>query len=927
MTEKTLRLMAVPVCVLLTAIAAEGAWSTVPLETWTRAQSMDTSIGLHPTPAEWLEQDGRLTIRGKANCWDTRLLPGDQSPDTRVTVDFTINSSAKQPRRLPPISTYRWGYHYAENVSGWDVGLVLRYRGPLNHYRLSLSGHRKELALWDSLGEFLQFAKCPVTVGAAHRLDVVSRGAHIVATLDGEKVLDYWDRNLPHTEGQMGLSVWRSDVTIDRYAVTPLSPVPLTPPKHQPDFHFEQDGEHAILFDGFEPIARFHKATRGNVGALTIGNIKLKPGNRPSYYTWYGPAITPGPGHGVLPLVGELPDALRVSRTGEQLHMAFDTNRPDTAKAEHQCVVRFDEVRGVYRYEYKTHLTFTSEGPFKINAFELIDPLTQNNRPPGPEVTYRWNAAEHRWHLYQAPDLKWYRYPLIDHLAPCANRETRWGKFTNLLYPDSGACPTFELGLDWERDPKRRFELGLCHWGYDFHHRETGNGDPVLPGHERRFSVTMTGMPMSEARKIFAASTVSPEVAEHAEAFAVFNPAGSTFAETSTRPDPKSMTVWRDAKVDAGVGRRDSHSLRIDGPGKGWVQIYQHAIEANAERWWVRGWCRSRGVTGRGLQLRTAYSYSDKPEQIFYMDARGDTEWTRFSFITDVFKKRDCTNVVFELDGAGCVWLDDVAVSALAPDQTPDQTPRPVPTDLVTRNDVLIDLPMDAEATRGVYDVSHNGHHLMLEGSPQWLQENGRGFLRFDGEEDGATIPLKPRLLPLDYKAPVGQIKTLFPLESFSYEFWARPQLSPTGATMSLLNFRWNARLEFRRFNATDGTCLLYYQNDRRLPEDRWHGTGEVRIEKRVPCNTWLHIVTTHKDGKVVLYIDGEPTGEAEYDPETPGFEFFMVGTKYHIGWAYGGGRRYRGDIGPIRLHAAALSPSGVADAFRNGWPVVEEQK
>ena len=60
--------------------------------------------------------------------------------------------------------------------------------------------------------------------------------------------------------------------------------------------------------------------------------------------------------------------------------------------------------------------------PFEINAFELIDPLTQNNRPPGPEVLYRWNGLDHRWHLYQGPGKHWYRYPLIDHMGECEVR-------------------------------------------------------------------------------------------------------------------------------------------------------------------------------------------------------------------------------------------------------------------------------------------------------------------------------------------------------------------------------------------------------------------------------------------------------------------------------------------------------------------------
>jgi len=897
-------------------------WCSEPLDKWAQAMSMDTTIGLQPTPGVWSEQNEGLTIEGKANCWDTRLVPGDQRTDTRIRVGFTIEESSRVARRLPQMQTARWAYHYGENAPGWDFGVVLRHKGPLHFYRIGISAHRGEVALWDSLGEFLQLVPCAVELGKPHRLEVVCHGPRFVVSLDGKQVLDFVDRSVPHTSGQVGLAVWRSKVKVSRFEVTRIPAVSAPTPAHRPDFRFEQDGPTTILFDGHEPISRYFKATRDGSGALFQSCVKLQPGGRTVYYTWLGPAITPGPGHGVLPLVGELPDAFNVTRTGEELQFTFRTDRPGTAKADHKCVVRYDAERGVYRYEYDSDLTFAVTEPFKINAFELIDPLTQNNRPPGPEVAYRWNDLAHRWHLYQGPGQRWYRYPLIDHLLESNNHETYWGKFTNVLYPDEAVCPSFEIDVAWGRDPKRHFELGLCHWGYDYHHRSSGDGDPVPPGHQRRFGVTLTAMPPAEAQAIYEECDLAPKVAASPDEFAVFNPAGSTFAELSTRQDPKSMIIWRGGHVDKEVGREDSHSLRIDGPGKAWVQIYQHAVEVNADRWWVRGWYKSRGVTGRGLQCRTKYSYREQPETIFYMDGRGDSDWTYFSFVTDVFKQRDCTDVGFELDGMGTVWLDDVAISALDPGNEPQETAWSVPENLKPKDDVLFDLPMDTEPTGAVYDASHNGHHLMLTGNPRWLQEDGRGFLRLDGEDDGATIPLKPRLQALDCKVPMGQIKTLFPLEKFTYEFWARPQIPAGGvnASSALLNYRWSLNLTFSQFNEADKTCRLYYQNDRRTPTDRWHATGEVRIESRVPYGDWLHIVTTHADGRVELFVNGESAGQVTYDTSTPGFEFFMYGPAFHIGWNYGGGRHFRGDIGPIRLYAKALPASEVAERYRSGW-------
>jgi len=590
-------------------------WSALPLEKWTEAKSMDTTIGLHLTPSVWAEQDECLTIEGKANCWDMRLAPGDQGADTRITVGFTIEESSRAVRRLPIMQTARWAYHYGENAPGWDFGVVLRHKDPLHFYRIGLSGHRGELAMWDSLGEFLQLVPCAVEIGKLHRLEVVCHGARFAVTLDGNQVLDYVDRSAPHAGGQVGLAVWRSKVSVSRFEITRIAPDSAHVPPHCPDFHFEQDGTTTILFDGYEPISRYFKATRDGSGALFQSCVKLQPGGRTVYYTWLGPAITPGPGHGVLPLVGELPDAFDVTKQGEELHFAFRTDRPDTAKADHKCVVRYDAKRGVYRYEYESDLTFTAAEPLRVNAFELIDPLTQNNRPPGAEVAYGWNDLEHRWHMYQGAGRRWYRYPLIDHLLECNNHETYWGKFTNVLYPDESACPSFEIDVAWGRDPKRHFELGLCHWGYDYHHRSSGNGDPVPPGEQRRFGVTLTAMPPAEAKTLFEKSSLAPKVAASPDEFAVFDPTRSTFAELSTRQNPKSMIVWRGGEVDKKVGREDSHSLRIDGPGKSWVQIYQHAVEVNAERWWLRGWYKSKDVTGRGLQAAPSTPIASSPRR------------------------------------------------------------------------------------------------------------------------------------------------------------------------------------------------------------------------------------------------------------------------------------------------------------------------
>ena len=891
--------------------ASLRAGEVAPLEKWTDARTLQAVPGAKEPYGTWTEEGGVMSAEGTQPCWSMRLAPGDTGPNAKVTVRFNIEASSKQPWRMADRpACVRWGHYWYENAPGWDVGVVLRYRDPLNFYRVQLSAHRDELTLWDSTGEYLQRVPCEVELGKRYLLEVVARGPHIQASLDGKNVLDYWDRTLPHESGRAGLAVWQSTVAFDRFGITKLEPETEPIPKHEPKFRFVTVGKQVWVYDGNEPICRFLKITFGNKGALFMGTIKLKPGWRSSYYTWIGPGISPNKGSYVLPLVGKLPEAFDVKRQGETLEFHFRTDRPDTANAAHEFAISYDAERGMYRYQDRASVQFTFEPPYRLNAFELIDPLTFNNREPGPEVAHRWNWVGHQWHVFKGPKGDTERYPLIDYLSGYSGAKTYWGQFSNFLYPDPAACPTWEIDLKWTPHPKREFQLGLCHWGYDFHHTERGPSMPVEPNSVRDFTVVMTGLPPAEAEAIFKKSKVAERVATSPDRYANFDPSGCTFDKTSTRQQPTHTMVWEQGEHDPSVGRTDSHSLRIDGPDRARVQVYQYAIEQNAEQWWVRGWFKSKGVAGRGLQLRVKYSYSAKPEQIFYIGARGDHDWTPFCFVTDVLKRRDCTDLTLELDGPGTVWIDDVALSAILDGKTPKTTTFPEPTDLAARKDLVIDLAMSAKPGRGVYASSHNGHHLMLEGEPEWKQEQGRGFLRLDGIDDGGFIHLRPSLEPL------GQAHDRqFPLNAFSYEAWFRPR-TPTpenkAQQMMIFHYRFNPIMRLERFQGD--SCQLYYQNDQFKAE-------EIRFETPIDLKRWHQAVATHgADGEVAFYVDGELVGDASHK-EGGLYLFFAYHWKYSVGrWWFDKSRQFHGDLGPLRLHTKALSADEVAERFRVGF-------
>ncbi len=913
---------------LLSPGVARSEWGAPPVEQWTVADSLEGSDTERPPHGEWATQERAAVGTGLTRFWSQRVTPGEQGPAQRVSVAFTVEQSSGRDGRLPG-GCQRWGFHWGENLPGWDAGVILRWRDPLHFYRVQVSAHRGEIALWDSTGGFLQLIPCDLSVGTRHDLDILADGAHFVASLDGRRVMDYWDRTLPHEGGRLGLGVLSSTVRFEDFEVQAFEPSGRRAPPHEPSFHIEtteglmlghpafgqEPAEGVIIFDGREPVIRYWQQGldpkyKGNRGALFQEAVRLRPGWRPEYYAWVGPKVNLR----VLPLVGELPAGLAVQEQGERLVFDFTLEEPGVAHADETCTISWDAERGAYAYRYDVRVRFLYEEPTNFWYFEITDPLTYNNRAPGAGVQHRWNWAGHQWHVFQGPDGDWQRYPLIDYLSPDFNNQpSRWGDLTSFLYPDPAVCPTWRIEMGWEPEPEREFRLGLCHWGYDFHQKEEGAHIKLQPGTERDYTLTLTGMSPAEAEQAFAASELAPKVRASEDVYAAFDPGGTTFDLTSTRAEPTSTMVWEEGEVEGGVGRDDSHSLRIDGPANARVQVYQYAVEQFAERWWLRGWVRSQDVRGRGLQARIKYSYGPEPEQVFYIGARGTSDWTPFSFVTDVLKRRDSTTLTFELDGVGRVWLDDVALTALDEGEQPEVTVFEVPEGLEPAEDRVIDLAMSEEPLRAIYDESRHGHALYLDG-PAWVEEEGRGLLRFDGVDDAGILPIKPILEPLRGAVDDINQRTVFPLAEFSYELWLRPAEMPEEETrMSVFHFRRYPRVWLDEANAPENHLRLVYLN-------QVYRAEEIKFEQMIPVGEWTHLVFTHGDGVARMYVNGEMADEMAYDADAMGFEFFAYTWQFHVGGWYSERDYYAGDMGPLRLHTSALTPEQVRRAYEEEW-------
>lgn len=690
---------------MMSASTAPAAEAGFLLKDWTEAVTLDAGTeaarlegppkvmpadGRAPSPVaqapfgRWRRDGSGVVAEGLTTCWSTMLAPGDQA-GAKVRVAFQVTKSSGAARQLPG-GCVRWGFHWGENVPGWDFGIVFGYQDPLNFYRLQVSAARSELALWDATGGFLQLITCDLKLNQPAELLLNWCGAHIQASLNDKPLMDYWDRTLPYTKGRVGLAAWKSEVQVADFAISPVTGDSNTaPPTHKPNFRLEPSGgivtghpgfqmepfPGVILFDGNEPISLYWKQPvnaggEGSRGTLYQDAVKLKPGWRPAYYTYIGPNGANWVGRWAE-LTGDLPAAFAVTGNGEVLSFAFRTQDQGIANTDYTCTVRYDDKRGIYRYEYKGKTVFAKPG--KTNEFELHDALVFNNRSPGPGVTHRWNPAGHRYWVYQNPAGEWRRMPLADYSVDFStdynNAEVPWTRSVDFLYPDPAACPLFITEPGWPQPAGRKHYIGQCTWGYDYHHREVGAALELPAGTERPFTFTFTALPPAEADALAAKAKDLEALAKETRTLIPFNPAGTTFAENSRWGEPSTTAVWQGKGVlDTTVGHGDSRSLRLDAPGQAYVLLYQYLIEQHAPAWEIRGWFRSKDVKG-ACRLQVKYAYGKDAEDSFTLPAVGSHDWTPFAFTTTVFRVKDCSRLTFEFEGTGQLWLDDISITAL----------------------------------------------------------------------------------------------------------------------------------------------------------------------------------------------------------------------------------------------------------------------
>jgi len=580
---------------------------------------------------------------------------------------------------------YRYRYYAGEFDWGSEAAVFVRYQDRERCYRIQLSTEYQEIILWHGTGGYLQVVPCELEAGRSYTIQILARGTNIQVLLDGQRKIDYWHRALPTLAGKVGLAAYRSTVAFRRVTVTALPSGGAATPAHQPRFSTRRWRTLRWIFDGHEPICLMEKDERPSEHAthrLYYHQVKLLPGYRPYYSGLMG--VQPGYGASMTQLLGD-EDAIKTAGEGtEALVLSFEgEDRDKIVHASTTDRLTFDRVRGTYRHSITTEAEFLKDRD--IGTFEFVDPLTYNNKEPGRGVKNRWLPAGHRWGILRGPDGKVYRHPISQTLN--LYRQNNWhlpgDDHLWMLYPDRASCPAWEHTI-----PGETLEMGVCHWGYDWHQRVRYlKRHQFKAGDRMTFRFAMTAYPPAEAEKLFLSSTLHPQheklqsldryrpavrarllPGSVPDGFAIpmCDPAGTDFTRLASIRGPSVGWPWRGVyTLDRPVGRNDTYSLRLDGPAAANGMIYHHMIDP-AKRYLCTFWVKTEGIVDKGPLFRLKYSYRDTPCDLVETSLTGDSDWQKISFVTTVpaitFETYDSSTFVLKLESEGKLWLDDFSI-------------------------------------------------------------------------------------------------------------------------------------------------------------------------------------------------------------------------------------------------------------------------
>ena len=712
-------------------------------------------------------------------------------------------------------------YHSLADLGGYEAAVLVRYESPVRYYRLALSSLWKEVVLWRPSGGVLQVQEYPFETGKVYSVSVSCQGPRIVVSVDGKRLIDWWDTADPVLKGQVGVGRKEGESYVAALQVTALPRQKEAAPEHRAQFREATWHGYRFFFDGQEPVFLI---TANNV----LDNMKFRPAYRPIFYAFN--YITDWNRFSPTKAVES-----KTLETGERLVIdttAVDPNKTNGITCATHLVVTYDRTNDVYVYDQDCTVDLPAAEAGQVGtAWDHGDAVflggvghAQTRDPAALRALYQWS-------IFQGDDGKDYKVPFNHNGHYLSSATANGGPLKGdggqwIVWGDPILSPVIQIrGL-----PKEYSKVGAghCWWAYDMHtmFSPTLVDGKIQPG--RYVSkVRYTGMAASEAKqRLDAAEFYKPvDTAVKIPVYAAGVGFTERFDKEVVLASPhQEHRLWAGV-IDRTTGYDDTSSLRLDGPTEAWcITGSSYFMSAYGKRNLVTAWVKTKDVRGEGPTI--GFRRWDTNEGSFYPSGiTGTTNWTRIAFVTTQPIDHWGVTLFFRNSGTGTAWIDNVKIEPL-----PDGAVTNVPAGRLypfgaAEPDVVLRWT-DQGDSGSVLDLSGYGHHGKFYGQAAWVEDGGRRVIDVDGKASYIWPLCSPALT---LAPPATMVLRLKPEAAGYLLFWG-------------WNFNYHVTGNAPKFG-------IGYEV---------HGGKLVASQPFLEAGKWQTLAIVAADNRITLYCDGK---------------------------------------------------------------------